>query len=130
MWPFGRHRPLGSQGETIARRFLSKRGLKVLARNYRCPAGEIDLIMLEEAGGRQGGKGTIAFVEVKTRRDDHYTDPEAAVDRDKQRRIKKTAGYYLAHHDSDGYDVRYDIVSVVASPGQQPEVRYISDAFR
>jgi len=130
MWPFGRAKPLGPQGERIARQFLSRRGMKLLARNYRCPVGEIDLIMLEGASSTQPGEGTIVFVEVKARRNDSYTDPEAAVDGHKQHRIKRAAARYLASRDSERYNVRYDIVSVVVPPGQQPRVRHITDAFR
>jgi putative endonuclease len=124
MWPFGRSKPLGRHGEQLARQHLAQQGMKILARNYRCPSGEIDLIALDSAGP------TLVFAEVKTRRDDAYTDPEAAVDADKRRRIKKAAAYYLARHDCDGYNVRFDVVSVVIPPGSPPRVKHIPDAFQ
>jgi len=129
MWPFGRSKPLGRHGEQFARRYLAQQGMKILAWNYRCPSGEIDLIALDSAGRGEFTAPTLVFAEVKTRRDDTYTDPEAAVDADKRRRIKKAAAYYLARHDSDGYNVRFDVVSVVVPPGSPPRLKHIPDAF-
>ena len=129
MWPFGRPTPSGPHGEHLARRHLRRSGLKILARNYRCPAGEIDLIALDRRPA-EGGGATLAFVEVKTRRDDALTDPSSAVDADKRRRIRKAAAYYLAQRDSSGYNVRFDIVSVVLGEAGPPQVRHIPDAFR
>ncbi|MCD6364249.1 MAG: YraN family protein, partial [Planctomycetes bacterium] len=73
---------------------------------------------------------TIVFVEVKTRTSDRYTDPEYAVDAGKRRRLKKIARYYLARRESEGYNVRFDIVSAVIVEGQKPQLRHIEDAFR
>ncbi len=70
--------------------------MKVLARNYRCPVGEIDLIALDRHPACGPFGPTLVFVEVKTRGDDTYTDPESAVDAEKRRRIKKAAAYYLS----------------------------------
>jgi putative endonuclease len=130
MWPFGRPKPSGPHGEHLARRYLLRSGFKILARNYRCPAGEIDLIALDRRPAEGPAGPTIAFVEVKTRRDDAWTDPAAAVDTEKRRRIRKAAAYYLAQRDSLGYNVRFDIVSVVLPAGARPHVQHIPDAFR
>jgi len=132
MWPFGRWRKvenLGLRGERQAKRFLKRRGLKILATNYRSPTGEIDLIALDRSTRKQMGAETIVFVEVKTRTSDYFTGPESAVNRDKKRRIKKVARYYLAHHPTDGYNVRYDIVSIVARDAEKPQIKYIPNAF-
>ena len=139
MWPFGR-RPkrqsseartarLGRQGEKLACRLLGKKGMKVLAQNYRCPAGEADLIALDPSTRKELGAETIAFVEVKTRTSDRYTPPEAAVNADKRRRMRKVADYYLASRKAQDYAIRFDIVSIVIRPGQEPEVRHIPGAF-
>ncbi len=121
--------PLGRKGEQIAVRFLKRNGLKMLARNYRSPTGEADLIVLDTTTRKAQGAETIAFVEVKTRSCDRYTDPESAVDTDKRRRIRKVSEYYLAHHPAEGYNVRFDIVSVVIQDQGKPEINYIQDAF-
>ncbi len=129
MWPFGRPKALGPRGEQLACRHLTRNGMKILARNYRCPAGEIDLIVLDRRPGRDDPAPTIAFVEVKTRRDDIWTDPQSAVDRQKRHRIHKAATYYLARRGGSDYNVRFDVVSVVLRPNQRPQVEHIPNAF-
>ena len=103
--------------------------MKILATNYRCPAGEADIIALDPSTRRTYGAETIAIVEVKTRRSDHYTDPESAVDRDKQRRLKRIAGTYLASRDTREYNLRFDVVAVLAPEGHRPQIRHIPGAF-
>jgi len=131
VWPFrrrGRSGALGRRGEDIARNYLKGQGLKILAVNYRCPAGEADLIALD-CSAAEAGSETLAFVEVKTRSCDAYTDPVSAVNADKQRRLRKIARYYLATRDANGFDVRFDIVSIVIPPGGRPRVAYYPGAF-
>ena len=139
MWPFSHKRAraeeatggdLGRRGEKLARGMLKKHGLKILAVNYRCPAGEADLIALDPSTRKQYGAETIAFVEVKTRSSDRYTDPASAVDAAKQRRMKKIADYYLTTRNTEGYAVRFDVVSIVLQRGADPKVRYIPNAFQ
>ena len=129
MWPFGSAKPLGQRGEALARKYLKRRGMRILARNFRCPAGEIDLIALDRSTRRRDGAETIAFVEVKARRSDMYTDPASAVDSRKRGRLQKVANYYLSRVDSEGFNARFDIVSIVFRDGAKPEVQYIPDAF-
>jgi putative endonuclease len=139
VWPFARRRSgrtpedgsaeLGRRGEKLAREVLRKQGLQILARNYRCPAGEADLIALDPSTRKECGAETIAFVEVKTRASDRYTPPEAAVNQDKRRRMRRVADYYLASRKAEDFAVRFDIVSIVIRPGQEPEVRHIPGAF-
>jgi len=130
MWPFGRHKnkPLGQRGEDLAAKMLKSSGLKILARNYRCPAGEVDLIALDRSL-RRNGADTIVFVEVKTRTSDRYTTPASAVNAHKQHHIKKVADYYLAHHAADDYNTRCDIVSVIIPAGQAAQIEHIPNAF-
>ncbi len=132
MWPFGKSRRsdgLGGRGEKLAHRLLRRRGMKILARNYRCPAGEADIIILDRSTRNDLGAETIALVEVKTRSSNRYTEPEAAVDADKQRRLRKIADYYLSGRDAHGYNIRFDIVSITAPPGEKPQMRYLQNAF-
>ncbi len=132
MWPFGQSRrkdDLGDRGEKLARRLVRRRGMKILARNYRCPAGEADIIALDHSTRRTVGAETIAIVEVKTRSSNQYTEPESAVDAEKRRRLRKIADYYLTGRDADGYNVRFDIVSIVAPTGRKPHANYIENVF-
>jgi putative endonuclease len=139
MWPFRSNRGredtpdaiqpttavLGAHGERLARKHLRRSGLKILAVNYRCPVGEVDVIALD----RRTQPDTIVFVEVKTRRSDRYTSPEGAVNTEKQRRIRKVAEYYLHHKHAEDLLVRYDIVSVVLPDDAPPNIEHIPDAF-
>ncbi len=131
MWPFGRSETggdkdqLGRRGEKLAARFLRRTGLKILARNYRCPSGEADIIALDGGGEVE----TIVFVEVKTRSSARHVDPESAVDGRKQRQVARAAQYYLSGRDAGEMAVRFDVVSVLIVDGGEPEVRHIVDAF-
>ncbi len=120
---------LGHKGEKLAARYLRRNGLKILARSYRCPMGEVDIIALDRSTRSNGGAETIVFVEVKTRSSARYVEPESAVDSRKQRQLTRTARYYLAHHDTNDYAARFDIVSVIICEGEKPRIKHISDAF-
>lgn len=82
-----KHLRLGQKAEERARRFLSKRGLKLVTRNYRSPYGEIDLIMRE--------RNVLVFVEVRYRRDGNYGLAAETIDHRKQYRIRATAEHFL-----------------------------------
>ena len=128
-WPFGRTKPLGPRGEALARRSLRRAGLKVLARNYRCPAGEIDLIALDPSTRAATGAETIVFIEVKTRSGGGLAEPEAAVDARKRRQVRRVADYYLATHKTGDLNIRFDIISIVLPEGARPRIRHIVEAF-
>jgi len=121
--------PLGPRGEKLAAKLLRKAGMKVLGRNYRCPAGEIDLIVLDRSTAKTLGAETIVFVEVKSRSSADGTPPRAAVTVDKQARIRGAAAYYLAHYPAEGYRTRYDVVSVVVGDDPAPQVTHVPGAF-
>jgi putative endonuclease len=122
-------RALGAGGEKLAGKFLRKLGCKILATNYRCPSGEIDLIVLDSATAKTIGAQTVVFVEVKTRTSGKFAAPQAAVNAAKQRQIKAAAGYYLRTHDTQGLSTRFDIVAVVQPEGREPTIEHIPSAF-
>jgi putative endonuclease len=78
---------LGRRGEDRAAAFLLAKGFEIIARNWRCHAGEIDLIAVKE--------GDIRFVEVKTRRTTAYGLPEEAITPTKLDRMRRTADTWL-----------------------------------
>lgn len=113
---------LGRQGEKLARRFLEKLGYRIITQNYRCPAGELDLMALDG--------DTIAFVEVKTRRSEEADDVERAVNPAKRRQLVRVARYYLASKPAARkHPCRFDVVAIVSSGNGDAEVRHIPDAF-
>jgi putative endonuclease len=120
---------LGNRGETAACRCLKKAGMKILARNYRCPGGEIDIIALDPSTRRDAQAETIVFVEVKTRASETPAGPASAIDAHKRKQVVQAGRYYLRHHPAKGYLTRYDVVAVIAPPGQKPKVRHIPNAF-
>jgi len=97
-------RQLGIDGERAAERCVRRRGYAILARNYRCRLGEVDLVALD---GR-----TLVFIEVKTRRGDAVDAAFDAVDPRKQRQIARVAQHFVIVHGLQGRAVRFDVVGV------------------
>lgn len=112
---------LGRQGEQIAANYLRAHGYILLERNYRCPMGELDIVM------KQGD--VVAFVEVKTRRSLRYGRPCEAVNYYKKQHIIKTAKWYICHHNLSGLHYRFDIVEILARPGGSASINHIRNAF-
>ncbi len=99
----------GAAGEVLAARFLREHGYTIVAANYRCRFGEIDIIAADDA--------YIMFVEVKTRKPDALYTPREAVTLAKQQRILKTAQHYLQRR-STTLQPRFDVIEVTADPAE------------
>lgn len=113
---------LGKWGEDLAARHLEATGYEVLARNWRCAAGEIDIVA-------RNGDG-IVFVEVKTRSGYGFGEPASAVTETKIRRLHRLAGRWLAEcHPPGWHDLRFDVISVVRRPGVAPELEHLEGVF-
>lgn len=112
---------LGQRGERLAEQHLVSRGYTILARNYRCPAGEMDLVA-------QAGPMVI-FVEVRTRRGRGYGTPEDSITPRKQARLIAVAQTYLYEHMLDDALWRIDIVAVeMSAQGELLRVEHIENA--
>jgi len=112
---------VGAQGEASAAAFLREQGYEILERNFRTRTGEVDLIACD--------KGTLVFVEVKTRRDDAYGLPMEAVGLRKQRKIIDAARYYLHRYNHADRDCRFDVVGVELCGVQRHRITHIRNAF-
>lgn len=112
---------LGENGEELARIFLENSGYSIVARNWRCRLGEIDIIAKDGE--------TLVFIEVKTRTDSAFGSPAAAVTLKKQRQIGKAAQCYLAEHDLFGSSARFDVIAIVSGRGGRNQVEHIPAAF-
>ena len=112
---------LGKSGEQIAAMYLTRAGLRVLDRNWRCRDGELDIV------AREGD--TLVFCEVKTRRGLGFGHPAESVTRVKQRRLRTLAQRWLAAHDEHAPELRFDVVAVLVAPGCAPEVTHLPGAF-
>lgn len=100
---------LGAWGELVAATYLEAHGYTILARNWRCALGEIDLVAQGPAG--------LVMAEVKTRRGRSSGAPEEAVTAHKAERLRALAQAYLAEHDLDEVDVRIDVLAVELDAG-------------
>lgn len=115
------HISSGRRAEALARQWLEARGLAFQQANYRCAAGEIDLVM------RDGS--VLVFVEVRFRASRRFGEPAETVDRRKRHRLKLAASHYLqqaAAHHAGG--CRFDILAICGS-GAMPDVHWIRNAI-
>lgn len=113
----------GAAGEVLAARFLRDKGYTILASNYRCRQGEIDIIAAKD--------GYIVFAEVKTRRSDALYAPREAVTAAKRRRLIITAGVYMARSGAQ-LQPRFDVIEVITAvdnPMKIEEINHIIGAF-
>ena len=111
---------LGKAGERVAEQYLKDKGYKLVERNYRCTAGELDLIVLD--------RRVVVFVEVKTRSGHGYGSPLEAVEFRKQRKMIRAAQYFLSEKKLHQRDARFDVVGI-SWPGREPLVEHIENAF-
>jgi putative endonuclease len=114
-------RRVGQEGERAAAAYLAARGYRIVARNVRFRAGEIDLVAEEG--------GFLVFVEVKTRRGRGFGSPAEAVTAEKRRRLIRLASIYLAHMGGEAPPCRFDVVSVEPGPDGQYRCEVIKGAF-
>jgi putative endonuclease len=113
---------LGKSGEAAARAYLERRGLRILAANFSCAAGEIDLV------GRD--RDTVVFIEVKTRRSDAFGPPQLAVHQRKQQQIVRAAQWFLAERQFPEVACRFDVLAVTFSKrADPPRIDWLQDAF-
>ena len=108
----------GDDAETLAAAFLSRQGLELVVRNYRCRHGKIDLIMSE-------GK-TLVFVEVRMRASNAYGGAAASITRQKQNKLLHTARHYMSKF-SEIPACRFDAVLITGTC--QPGIEWIKNAF-
>lgn len=114
---------LGQWGENLVAEDLRQKGWTVIATNFRCRMGEVDIIA---ENGRY-----LAFVEVKLRKNNRFGAACEAVTPSKQRKLRAAAQYYLMYHPT-GLQPRFDVAEVYAPQGTetvQPGISYIENAF-
>ena len=111
---------IGLIGQEQAERYLVKKGYQILERNFCSHTYEIDLIASDGV--------YIVFVEVKSRNNLKYGLPREAVSKEKQRRIKKAALFYIARHQLSSQDFRFDVVEVLSMNGKT-DITHIENAF-
>lgn len=113
------HNVLGKKGEDLAAAYLTKKGYKILERNWRSGKDEIDIIALKS--------DQLIIVEVKTRSTDYFGEPEEAVTLKKQMFLVRATDKYVNQFEFDE-QIRYDIISIILRPNAN-KVHHIKDAF-
>ncbi len=108
----------GKDAEKIAASYLQKQSLTLLAQNYRCRFGEIDLIMQEN--------DTLVFIEVRLRTQEAFGGAAASITSSKQAKLLRTARHYLAEI-NDQPPCRFDVILFSGSNGQN--IEWIRNAF-
>lgn len=114
------HNELGQWGEQVAADYLRAKGYTIVENDWHSGHRDIDIVAIDGT--------TMVFVEVKTRRNRLFADPEMAVDYRKIQNLRRAANHYVKYRRVD-LDLRFDVITVVGTVGSQPEINHIVDAF-
>jgi putative endonuclease len=109
-------RALGAQAEARAAQFLQRKGYRILARNWCCRGGEIDLVCDDG--------GTIVFVEVRARQDSRHGSPGETVGGVKRARLVRAAQLWLLQAKRGDVPCRFDVLAL-----EGDKIEHIEDAF-
>lgn len=110
----------GLRAESTALRWLKKRGLVPVMRNYRCRYGELDLIMQDQS--------TLVIVEVRARAEASYVSPALSIDHRKQGKIIRASEYFLQQYPTHADKaVRFDVIAIIGD--QENSIEWLRDAF-
>ena len=113
---------LGRWGEKRCEKFLKRKGLKTLTRNFLCKTGELDLVMVDS-------DRTIVFVEVKTRANEDFAGAETVVTYRKKTRISRAAKYFIATSNITDRPLRFDVVTIVLGQTGKEQIEHYENAF-
>ena len=112
------HNELGKWGEDLAAESLQRKGYTIIERDWKSGRRDLDIV------AKNGN--VIVFVEVKTRRNSLYGQPEEAVDYRKLQSLQQAINHYIKfRHISQ--EVRFDIISIVGTIGAEPDIQHIQD---
>ena len=112
------HNELGKWGEDIAAAYLEKKGYQIIERDWKSGHHDLDIIAKQD--------DILVVVEVKTRRNRLFGNPEEAIDYKKRQSLQSAINHYVKSH-RNIQDVRFDIISIVGTIGSQPEIDHIKD---
>lgn len=113
------HNELGTWGEEMAVRFLERKGFTILERDWKSGHRDIDIIATDGE--------IIVFVEVKTRRNRMFGEPEEAIDYQKLRNLRVAINHFVKYK-CINQEIRLDAINVVGTPGGgEPEITHIQD---
>lgn len=115
------NKSLGLKGENAAAHFLEQRGYEIVARNWTCKLGEIDIVALYD--------NIVVFVEVKTRKNLLTGLPEDAVTAKKRKKYECLAAMFLQDHDYVDMPVRFDVIGILVINSKKALIRHHVNAF-
>ncbi|MEI8196561.1 MAG: YraN family protein [Phycisphaerae bacterium] len=114
--------PLGRRAEDLAARYVRRQlHMRVLARNVRCPGGELDIIALTGT--------TLAFIEVRALTDTSLIRPEETLGPDKRFFLMRSARWFIRTRRLQQFQPRGDLIAIVWPRGGRPEVRHYPNAW-
>lgn len=113
----------GEEGEEIAARLLEEKGYEIIERNYRFGKGEIDII------AKDPKTDYLVFVEVKSRKNLEFGEPEYAITKNKINQVKKIASAYLYEKEIHEIDCRFDVISILFRAKVKPIINHYENAF-
>lgn len=114
------HNDLGKWGEHKAEEFLRTRGYRIVEHNWRYGHRDIDIVAAKD--------DVLVIVEVKTRRNNLFTEPEDAVDWQKIRSLSVAANAFVKRYRID-MEVRFDVITVIGDIEGECQINHIEDAF-
>lgn len=112
------HNELGKWGEDLAATFLEEKGYQIIERDWKSGHHDLDIVATEGS--------TLVIIEVKTRRNRLFGNPEEAIDYKKRKSLQSAINHYVKTHHF-GSSVRFDIISIVGTIGSKPEIDHIID---
>ncbi|MBK5536992.1 YraN family protein [Pseudomonas sp. TH05] len=112
----------GRDAESYALRHLQQQGLRLLAQNWLCKRGELDLVMLDG--------DTVVFVEVRYRQHTQWGGALGSIDARKRQKLILAAQFFLQSEPRwSNHPCRFDVVAIDSAPGAEPELNWLRNAF-
>ena len=112
------HNDTGKWGEDLAAKYLEEKGYTIVERDWKSGRRDIDIIALDD--------DVVVFVEVKTRRNRLYGEPEESVDYHKLQNLQQAISHYVKFKHIH-QEIRFDIISIVGTVGTDPDIQHIQD---
>lgn len=113
----------GDEGEDIAADLLVSKGYEIIERNYRFGKGEIDII------AKDAKDDYLVFVEVKSKKNLEFGEPEYSITKNKIKQIRKIAEAYLYENQISEINCRFDVVTILFKPKIKPVINHYENAF-
>ncbi|NWC11036.1 YraN family protein [Pseudomonas agarici] len=120
--PQGLHLKRGKDAESLALRHLERHGLRLLAQNWLCKRGELDLVMLDS--------DTVVFVEVRYRKNTQWGGAAGSIDTHKRKKLIFAAQYFLQRESRwASHPCRFDVIAIEGNLEAAPQLNWLRNAF-